>query len=73
MDNLCIKKFLKRYPKINFLSIEIYGNGFSKAYSMTGWRLGYMAASKDLISALIRINIQQSVQLHLLSGEESRH
>ncbi len=24
-------------------------NGFSKAYSMTGWRLGYFAASEDLI------------------------
>jgi aspartate aminotransferase len=24
-------------------------NGFSKAYSMTGWRLGYVAASEDLI------------------------
>jgi len=31
-------------------------NGFSKAYSMTGWRLGYVAANKDLVSALIRIH-----------------
>jgi len=25
-------------------------NGFSKAYSMTGWRLGYLAAPEDVIS-----------------------
>jgi len=25
-------------------------NGFSKAYSMTGWRLGYLAAPEDLVS-----------------------
>jgi len=25
-------------------------NGFSKAYSMTGWRLGYYAASEDLVA-----------------------
>ena len=31
-------------------------NGFSKIYSMTGWRLGYVAANKELISALIRIH-----------------
>jgi aspartate/methionine/tyrosine aminotransferase len=31
-------------------------NGFSKTYSMTGWRLGYAAAHPALISALIRIH-----------------
>ncbi|GAB4534749.1 MAG: pyridoxal phosphate-dependent aminotransferase [Anaerolineae bacterium] len=31
-------------------------NGFSKAYSMTGWRLGYVAARKNLIDALIRVH-----------------
>jgi len=31
-------------------------NGFSKAYSMTGWRLGYYAASEDLV--------EQSGKLH---------
>lgn len=29
-------------------------NGFSKAYSMTGWRLGYVAADKKLISGIVR-------------------
>jgi aspartate/methionine/tyrosine aminotransferase len=31
-------------------------NGFSKSYSMTGWRLGYAAASVELMSALIRVH-----------------
>ncbi|MBF0530375.1 MAG: pyridoxal phosphate-dependent aminotransferase [Deltaproteobacteria bacterium] len=31
-------------------------NGFSKTYSMTGWRLGYVAAHANLISAMIRIH-----------------
>jgi aspartate/methionine/tyrosine aminotransferase len=31
-------------------------NGFSKAYSMTGWRLGYVAAPKKLIDSLIRVH-----------------
>jgi aspartate/methionine/tyrosine aminotransferase len=30
-------------------------NGFSKAYSMTGWRLGYMAAPEELVDALVRV------------------
>jgi len=31
-------------------------NAFSKTYSMTGWRLGYLAADQDLISPLIRVH-----------------
>jgi len=31
-------------------------NGFSKAYSMTGWRLGYAAASPALINAMLRVH-----------------
>lgn len=30
-------------------------NGFSKAYSMTGWRLGYLAAPKQLMSKLSKL------------------
>ncbi len=30
-------------------------NGFSKAYSMTGWRLGYCVASRSLIRQMIKI------------------
>lgn len=31
-------------------------NGFSKCYSMTGWRLGYAAAPSEIISALVRVH-----------------
>lgn len=30
-------------------------NGFSKAYSMTGWRLGYAAGPEDLIAGMERV------------------
>jgi len=33
-------------------------NGFSKAYAMTGWRLGYACANREIIEAMTRI--QQS-------------
>jgi len=31
-------------------------NGFSKKYSMTGWRLGWICSDKELMSAMIRIH-----------------
>jgi len=31
-------------------------NGFSKAYSMTGWRLGYLAAPAPIIQAMNRVH-----------------
>ena len=33
----------------------IISNGFAKAYSMTGWRVGYLAGPADLIKATISI------------------
>lgn len=36
-------------------------NGFSKAYSMTGWRVGYVAAPKELILALNKIHQHNTV------------
>lgn len=33
-------------------------NGFSKAYAMTGWRIGYVVASKEIISQCVKL--QQS-------------
>jgi aspartate aminotransferase len=48
------------HVSIASLSPEIYNitvttNGVSKAYAMTGWRLGYAAGPQDIISAMIRI------------------
>lgn len=31
-------------------------NGFSKAYAMTGWRLGYVAAPEPIISQIVKIH-----------------
>ena len=52
------------------LSKEIYDltvtvNGFSKAYSMTGWRLGYVAAPVAIASAI------DSIQSHSTSNPTS--
>lgn len=40
-------------PQIKKLTIVI--NGFSKAFSMTGWRLGYAAGRKEIIAACSKI------------------
>ncbi len=34
----------------------IYINGFSKAFAMTGWRLGYLAAPKELAKHMLKIH-----------------
>lgn len=34
----------------------IYVNGFSKAYAMTGWRLGYVAAPEPIIHQVFKIH-----------------
>ena len=55
------------HVSIGSLSDEILArtvtiNGFSKAYSMTGWRLGYFAAPEEISKAVI------SMQSHSTSG-----
>ncbi len=37
---------------------SILVNGVSKTYSMTGWRIGYVACEKDVVSAMSRIQGQ---------------
>ncbi len=34
----------------------VYVNGFSKAFSMTGWRLGYMCGPKEIIKHALKIH-----------------
>ena len=63
------------YDNTEFVSIaslgkEIYDititvNGFSKAYSMTGWRLGYVAAPEPIATAI------DSIQSHSTSNPTS--
>jgi aspartate aminotransferase len=45
-------------PRAKELTITI--NGFSKAYSMTGWRLGYAAADRDIVAAVAKIQDQST-------------
>jgi len=42
------------FPGMKERTITI--NGFSKAYSMTGWRIGYVATSKNLIPSLMKVH-----------------
>lgn len=34
----------------------IYINGFSKAFAMTGWRLGYVCAPKEMLNSMYKIH-----------------
>lgn len=55
-------------------------NGISKAYSMTGWRIGYAGGPVDLISAMRKIqsqstsnptSISQKAAVEAISGDQS--
>ncbi len=55
-------------------------NGVSKAYAMTGWRMGYAAGPTDLIAAMTKIqsqstsnpcSISQAATLEALNGDQS--
>lgn len=35
-------------------------NGFSKGFAMTGWRLGYLAANQEFVSAVAKIQSQET-------------
>jgi aspartate aminotransferase len=50
-------------PEIKALTITV--NGMSKSHAMTGWRIGYTAASKDVITAM------GTVQGHAVSHPSS--
>ncbi len=54
-------------------------NGVSKAYSMTGWRIGYAAGPKDIVKAIAKIqsqsttnpsSISQAASVEALSGKQ---
>jgi len=45
------------WPALNGAKSKcIYLNGFSKAYAMTGWRVGYAAAPSEVIDAMTKIH-----------------
>ncbi|RTE93649.1 pyridoxal phosphate-dependent aminotransferase [Bradyrhizobium sp. LVM 105] len=55
-------------------------NGVSKAYAMTGWRVGYAAGPKDLVDAVTKLlgqsttcasSVSQAAALAALTGDQS--
>jgi len=57
----------------------VFLGGFSKAYAMTGWRVGYAAAPKEIIAAMTKIHqyammcvptMSQMAALEALKGEQ---
>lgn len=60
----------KKHISIASLSEDAYKrtiviNGLSKAFAMTGWRIGYAAADKEIV------NLMKSIQSHMTSGTNS--
>jgi len=49
---------LNAAPELKERTVVI--NGFSKGFAMTGWRLGYAAGPKPIISALAKIQSQET-------------
>ena len=73
---LCLMKYMRNYymMKLNIyiasLSPEIKDrtlvvNGMSKAYAMTGWRIGYSAAKREIIQ------VMSNIQSHSTSNPNS--
>ena len=45
-------------------------NGFSKAYAMTGWRIGYVCGNKDLIAAMNKVQ-QYTIMCAPIMGQKA--
>jgi len=65
-------------PKLKNRTLTV--NGVSKAYSMTGWRIGYAGGPKELIKAMSKIqgqstsnpsSISQAAAVEALNGDQS--
>jgi len=50
MKHFSFAEFKNMHDKV------VYVNGFSKSFSMTGWRLGYVCAHRDIISQMLKIH-----------------
>jgi len=77
-DNFEFVSFAALSPEIKKRTILV--NGVSKSYSMTGWRIGYTAAPKDVISAMNKIqshstshpsSVSQYAAIEALTGSQS--
>ena len=50
IEHTCVPALQGAYAR------TIYLNGFSKAYAMTGWRIGYAAGSAEVIDGMMKIH-----------------
>ncbi len=85
-DEIYEKLTYNDYKFISFASLSeemkkrtILVNGVSKTYSMTGWRIGYAAASEEIIEAMNKIqshstsnasSISQAAAIEALAGPQ---
>ena len=86
-DDIYEKILYTKYPFANIASVEsklkdrtIVVNGVSKAYAMTGWRIGYAAGPEEVIAAVSKIqsqntsnptSISQKASVEALNGDQS--
>jgi aspartate aminotransferase len=77
-DGFVFKTIAQVEPKLYSRTLTV--NGVSKAYSMTGWRLGYAGGPKELIAAISDIqshstsnpcSITQAATVAALNGDQS--
>jgi aspartate aminotransferase len=70
--------FLESKSILDFGENNILVDGFSKSFLMTGWRIGYTIANKELINQMIKLNqitttcVPPFIQYGALKGLESR-
>ena len=86
-DDIYEKILYTKYPFTNIVSVEsklkdrtIVVNGVSKAYAMTGWRIGYAAGPEEIIAAVNKMqsqntsnptSISQKASVEALNGDQS--
>ncbi|MCX8036688.1 MAG: pyridoxal phosphate-dependent aminotransferase [Candidatus Sumerlaeia bacterium] len=75
LEHVCVPALAPEYKESTILV-----NGVSKTYSMTGWRIGYLAGPKDVVAAMSRLqdhstsnptSISQRAALAALQGDQS--
>jgi aspartate aminotransferase len=70
--------FVKAKSILDFGENHIMVSGFSKSFLMTGWRIGYVVAEKELAKKMIKLNqitttcVPAFIQYGALKGLESR-
>ncbi|MDR2395067.1 MAG: pyridoxal phosphate-dependent aminotransferase [Endomicrobium sp.] len=57
-DNFKFTSIVQACPQAKDTTILI--NGVSKAYAMTGWRIGYAAGNKEIISSMTKLQSQST-------------